>query len=58
MIESRYHSVDLLEDVCTGCTACIKACPMEAIRIREGKARIIERRCIDCGVCIATCPVK
>lgn len=29
---------------------------MEAIRVREGKARIMEERCIDCGECIRICP--
>ena len=30
-----------------GCTNCIKRCPTEAIRVREGKACIISERCID-----------
>jgi len=51
------HSVALIEELCIGCTACVKACPTEAIRVRENKARIMEERCIDCGVCITTCPV-
>lgn len=51
------HSVALIEEVCIGCTACVRACPTEAIRVRAGKARITEERCVDCGVCIMTCPV-
>ena len=50
------HSVRLDEDKCKGCTNCIKHCPTEAIRVREGKARIISERCIDCGECIRVCP--
>ena len=39
-----------------GCTNCIKRCPTEAIRIRNGKASISPERCIDCGECIRICP--
>ncbi len=39
-----------------GCTNCIKRCPTEAIRVRDGKAVIIKERCIDCGECILVCP--
>ncbi len=52
------HSVLLDSDKCKGCTNCLKRCPVEAIRIREGKAKINPVRCIDCGVCIDVCPYK
>ena len=51
-----FHSVTLDEEKCKGCTNCIKRCPTEAIRVRRGKARIINERCIDCGECIRICP--
>jgi len=51
-----YHSVTLEKSKCMGCTNCIKRCPTEAIRVRDGKARIIDERCIDCGECIRVCP--
>ncbi|KNY27022.1 [Fe-Fe] hydrogenase large subunit C-terminal domain-containing protein [Pseudobacteroides cellulosolvens] len=51
-----FHSVTLDEEKCRGCTNCIKRCPTEAIRVRKGKARIINERCIDCGECIRICP--
>ena len=51
-----FHSVTLDEEKCKGCTNCIKRCPTEAIRVRHGKARIINERCIDCGECIRICP--
>lgn len=50
------HSVELDVGKCTGCTTCIRHCPTEAIRIRDGRAVINEDRCIDCGECIRVCP--
>ncbi|MBE7048041.1 MAG: 4Fe-4S dicluster domain-containing protein [Ruminococcaceae bacterium] len=51
-----YHSVRLDRERCKGCINCIKGCPTEAIRVRDGKAKIIKERCIDCGECIRVCP--
>ncbi|HHY38004.1 MAG TPA: 4Fe-4S binding protein [Clostridia bacterium] len=56
MTTRYFHSVTLDKEKCRGCTNCIKQCPNEAIRVREGKARILEERCIDCGECIRICP--
>ena len=50
------HSVLLDEAKCTGCTTCLKHCPTEAIRIKDGHAVINPKRCIDCGECIRVCP--
>ncbi len=52
------HSVVLEYKKCRGCTTCIKNCPTEAIRVRSGKATILDDRCIDCGTCIRVCPHK
>ena len=49
------HSVTLDTAKCKGCINCMKRCPTEAIRVRNGKAHIIEDRCIDCGECIRIC---
>ena len=50
------HSVTLDRDKCTGCTTCLRHCPTEAIRIKDGHAHINAERCIDCGACIRYCP--
>ncbi len=50
------HSVLLEPSKCTGCTTCLKHCPTEAIRIKDGHAVINDKRCIDCGECIRNCP--
>ncbi|MBQ9563265.1 MAG: 4Fe-4S binding protein [Lachnospiraceae bacterium] len=58
MAKEYRHSVSLDRDRCKGCTHCLRRCPVEAIRIHDGKARINSNRCIDCGVCIDVCPHK
>ncbi|GHU47689.1 Fe-S cluster protein [Clostridia bacterium] len=54
------HSVHIDEELCKGCTNCLKRCPTEAIRVRGGlshaTAKINELLCIDCGECIRRCP--
>ena len=55
-LDNLQHSVTLDEGKCKGCTTCLKRCPTEAIRIHDGKAKIIKELCIDCGECIKVCP--
>jgi iron only hydrogenase large subunit-like protein len=41
---------------CEGRMKCLRICPTQAIRVKNGKARIIAEKCIDCGECISACP--
>lgn len=50
-----FRGIKLNENKCRGCTQCMNKCPMEAIRLRNGKAVIYEDKCIDCGRCIEAC---
>ena len=54
--QTYFHSVRLDREKCKGCTNCIKRCPTDAIRVQQGKAKILDLRCIDCGECIRVCP--
>lgn len=51
----KKHSVLLKEEVCEGCTNCVKNCPTKAIRVHNGKAMIKNELCIDCAECIRIC---
>ena len=55
-MDKFYHSVRLESALCKGCINCIKRCPTQAIRVRDGKAQINGKFCIDCGECIRICP--
>lgn len=57
-MDNYEHSVFLDVNKCIGCTTCLRHCPTEAIRIKDGHAVINQGRCIDCGECIKTCPKK
>ena len=41
--EEIFHSVRLDEEKCKGCTHCIRHCPTEAIRVKEGKLELMKR---------------
>lgn len=55
-MSKQLHTVTLDSDKCKGCVACMKRCPTEAIRVRNGKAKIHYERCVGCGECVRTCP--
>jgi Fe-S-cluster-containing hydrogenase component 2 len=41
---------------CTGCGACVEVCPVGAIALVGGKARVDEETCIGCEACVDACP--
>jgi iron only hydrogenase large subunit-like protein len=55
-MKRSYGIITIDEDRCQGCVNCLMSCRTEAIRIFEGKARIVTNRCIYCGKCFRDCP--
>jgi Na+-translocating ferredoxin:NAD+ oxidoreductase RNF subunit RnfB len=49
------HGFSITPDKCDGRMACMRACPTHAIRVKNGKARLISELCIDCGSCLGAC---
>ncbi len=46
----------VIEDLCDGSGLCVPVCPVNAITMEGGKAKINPFICIGCGACIPVCP--
>jgi ferredoxin len=51
--------VHIDEELCNGCGACVTPCAEGAIKLVDGKARVIrEELCDGAGFCIGVCPTN
>jgi NAD-dependent dihydropyrimidine dehydrogenase PreA subunit len=50
-------AVTIDKETCTACGACVEACPVEALELKD-TATVNADTCIDCGTCVDECPVK
>ena len=49
------QSID--SSACVGCGACVERCPLDTLRLREGKAVIAHGDdCMTCYLCEMACP--
>lgn len=51
-----YGGPDACSYGCLGYGDCAAVCPVDAICLKDGIARIDRRICIGCGMCVKTCP--
>ena len=48
--------IKVIADSCTGCGACVDACPYQCITLEESIAVIDRECCTLCGACLEACP--
>ncbi len=57
--QDRRPQLMVFPKLCSGCGACISACPQQAI-VMDGdhRSRTDRQKCVSCGACAAVCPHK
>lgn len=51
-----YNGSEVCKFSCLGFGDCAKACPEDAITVKDRLARIDKAKCIGCGICSKVCP--
>ncbi len=62
-INSSNYLASISSENCTGCSKCVKVCPMDAISLKtievnDKNRKVVEvnnDRCVGCGVCVGNC---
>lgn len=49
------RDINVIDDSCIGCGACITECPVEAIELEMPSPVHIDDKCVYCGKCVETC---
>lgn len=54
---NHQHPIFTARSECQDCCACVRNCPVKAIRVENGSAIVMPERCVACGHCVQICPV-
>lgn len=47
--------INILKEHCHECYACVRNCPVSAVKVNNSRVEVIEERCINCGKCVELC---
>ena len=50
--------INIRENICDYCGACVTVCPVDCIEVRESSIMIDHPVCIDCDLCVIICPIE
>ena len=50
--------INVIDDKCNFCSACISVCPVDCIDVLAASININHRLCIDCNLCVYICPIE
>ena len=50
--------INIIENKCDYCGACVTVCPKDCIEVIEPSINIDHKLCIDCDLCVYICPIE
>ena len=50
--------IEVKDNRCDFCGACVAVCPPDCIDVREANIEINHDTCIDCDLCVYICPIE
>ena len=50
--------IEIIENKCDYCGACVAVCPVDCISVSESNIKIDDVECIDCDLCAQICPIE
>ena len=56
VLEKRRRRLQVMDQFCKGCGACVNACTEGGLQMVNGKAVVDSDSCVLCGYCAAACP--